>query len=229
MKCVILCAGKGTRMRFGIPKVLLKVNGKTLLAYITLQWSGLIDGYVIVVSKENERLIMENSGKAEFVVQKQRKGIADAILQAEPHIDNNFLVTLGDCLFNGEFNWEGAPSLGIGVWQTDNLVEINKSYLVEVVNGLVTKVTEKPNVHPADVDGPLNCGMGIYFLDRRVFDYIRKTPPSALYSLRSEVGITEVLQTMIDAGEKIVPIWFRGKYINVTYPEDLMKAEEVMK
>jgi dTDP-glucose pyrophosphorylase len=66
--------------------------------------------------------------------------------------------------------------------------------------------------------------MGVYFFDKRVFDYIRKTPPSAL---RSEVEITDVIQNMIDAGERIAPVWFKGKYINVTYPEDIRKAEEV--
>jgi len=226
MKCIIPCAGKSTRMNSNIPKVLLKVGSRTLLGHITLQWSDLVDGYVIVVSRENELLIRQHSGKAEFVVQDPLKGIADAILQTEPYVSDNFVVALGDCLHNGKFRWNGSPKQGIGVWKTGNLLEVNKSYLVDVERGQVKRVIEKPNMHPSDVGGPLNCGMGVYFFDRRVFDYIRKTPPS---TLRNEVEITNVIQNMIDSGEKITPIWFTGKYINITYPEDIKKAEEVLK
>ena len=36
------------------------------------------------------------------------------------------------------------------------------------------------------------------------------------------------LQQMIDNGEKITPVFFRGDYLNVTYPEDLVKAERLL-
>lgn len=67
--------------------------------------------------------------------------------------------------------------------------------------------------------------MGTYFFDKRVFDYIGGTPPSIL---RGEVKITDVIQYMIAAGEEIAPVFFRGNYINITYPENLKKAEEIL-
>ena len=222
MKCIIPCAGKGTRIGSIIPKSLIKINDHTILGHITWQWSDVIDEYVIVVNPENEAQIRQNSGKAKFVVQEEPKGLADAILQAEPHVNGKFIVHLGDCLFKGKFQVHRF-SLGIGVWKTDDLVEINKSYLVEE-DGLIRRVTEKPSIHPADMHDPLNCGMGVYFLDERVFDYIRR------YKGKPGGGdFTDVLQSMITAEEKITPIWFKGKYINITYPEDIKKAEEILK
>jgi len=34
---------------------------------------------------------------------------------------------------------------------------------------------------------------------------------------------------MIDSGEKLTPVIFRGKYLNITYQEDIKKAEELLK
>ncbi|MEK7842515.1 MAG: hypothetical protein AAB197_07555 [Deltaproteobacteria bacterium] len=33
----------------------------------------------------------------------------------------------------------------------------------------------------------------------------------------------------IDAGEKISPIFFKGDYLNITYTEDLKKAEKILR
>jgi len=224
MKLVIPCAGRGTRLGLDIPKALIPINGRTLLGHITHQWSDIVDGFVIVVSEENEQLLKQHSGNAEFIVQEPLRGIADAILQAEQCVKDRFVVELGDCFYSGVFREPGRFVQGVGVWKTKNLVEVNKSYLVDIKGDLVERVTEKPSLHPADVDGYLNCGMGTYFLDARVFNYIRETPPSVL---RNEVEITDVVQNMIDAGERISPVWFEGRYINLTYPEDLRKAEEI--
>ena len=68
--------------------------------------------------------------------------------------------------------------------------------------------------------------MGFYFFNKRVFDYIKLIKSSPL---RGEVEITDTIQNMIDSGEKMTPVFFRGNYLNVTYPEDLVKAERLLK
>jgi dTDP-glucose pyrophosphorylase len=83
----------------------------------------------------------------------------------------------------------------------------------------VLRVVEKPKVLPNHW-----CGLGYYFFDRRVFEYIRRTPPSAL---RGEIEITDVIQKMVDGGEPISPVPYRGHYINITFPEDIQRAASV--
>ncbi len=106
---------------------------------------------------------------------------------------------------------------GVGVWETGNVEAIKLSYSLDVGDNHVVHVSEKP-------EHVLNnlCGMGFYFLDKRAFEYIELTKPSPL---RGEVEITEALQNMIDNGERITPVLFRGSYLNITYPEDLARAE----
>jgi len=197
------------------------------LSHITYEWSGVVDSYVVVVSPQNERQIRghlkEVKRGVEFVTQPAPAGLADAILCAEPYVKGKFIVHLGDCIFRGKFEEEDANfDLGIGVWKTYDLDEINKSYLVGVspATGLVEDVIEKPNTTRQHG----NCGMGVYFLDERIFDYIRRYegPPGG-------GDFTSILQTMVDEGEKIVPVWFRGDYINITTPDDVKKAERIFR
>lgn len=222
MKCVIPCAGMGTRMGLGIPKVLLEVNGIPILGRIIGQWAGAVDRFVIIASPENEVEIREYlqgvARDTEVVIQKEPEGLADAILQSEPYVKGKFMVNLGDCLFRGKFE-EKPFDWGIGVWNSSNHYELRKSYGVDAKDGLVVKVEEKP----LNLFG-YKCGMGIYFLDSGVFDYIREA------NVDSGGGdFTGVIQNMIDVGENISPIWFGGNYINITYPEDLKIAEGMIK
>ena len=127
MKLVITCAGRGTRMKSHVPKVLHTINGRTLLGHITYQWSGIVDSYVLVVSPQNERQIrgaLKGVKNVEYVVQPASLGLADAIYQTRKLVKGDFIVNLGDCLFQGEFVDLPKGNLGIGVWETYDLDEI---------------------------------------------------------------------------------------------------------
>jgi dTDP-glucose pyrophosphorylase len=156
--------------------------------------------------------------KYEFIEQKELKGIGYAVSLAENYVDKKFILVLGDCLCKGNFNFPKDMEQGIGVWKTDNVEDIKRSYSVEIENGKVVKVVEKPKIIINNL-----CGMGFYFFDRIVFEYIKITPPSPI---RNEIEITDVIQKMIDGGEIIKPVFFDGFYINITYRDDIFLAEK---
>jgi len=220
MKCVIPCAGRSTRMGLGIPKPLLKVGDRTLLECVMEPWVGLVDGFVVVASKEN-RVEIEALGwsQVEVVVQSEPRGLADAIFQARGLVTGRFIITLGDCLYRGKWEGESLES-GIGVLRYFGDDEFRKSYAVSVDtdSGNVKRVTEKPKSESGGW-----CGMGTYFMDEGVFSYIRAA------SVKQGGGdFTEIIQDMIGFGEKIKPVWFVGEYVNVTYPEDLDVARRIL-
>lgn len=222
MKCIVLCAGKGKRLGLNIPKVLIPINGIPLLHHVVKMWEDSVDGFIFVLSYRYLEVIKLLPKNSIYVFQDTQRGIADAVLQVEPLIGTEaFVVALGDCIQKGE--WEiptRAPSLGVGVWETDKPDAIRRSYSVEIREEYISQVVEKPEVLPNKY-----CGMGTYFFDKRVFDYIRKTPISGL---RDEVEITDTLQLMINSEEKITPIFFMGDYLNITFPEDIKRAEEIL-
>ena len=220
MKCIIPCAGESSRMGY-VPKHLVKIAGKPLISHVVDAWEDSVDSFIFVLKRPATYMweyLPENSA---VVFQDEPKGLADAILRAEPYVDERFMVALGDCIYKGTFEEGGDFELGLGVWRTSDIEEIWKNYLVfiSIPEGLISRLIEKPRVNLPHG----NCGMGVYFLDKRIFDYIRKcevTPGGG--------DLTFVLQTMIDCGEEIHPVEFTGSYVNVGSPEDLLKAEEVL-
>jgi len=202
---------------------MIEINKKPILEYVIDYWKDYTKDFVFVVGYKKDQIInyvKQLPINAEFVEQKELNGIADALFHVQNYVPERFIVALGDCMYNGKFEAPKNLEQCIGVYKTNNVEEIKLNYSIEInKDKYVSKVIEKPN----NITNNL-CGMGVYFFKRSVFDYITRTKPS---SLRNEIEITDVIQKMIDAGEKITPAFLNGRYINVTNPDDLKKAEHL--
>ena len=83
---VILAAGKGTRMKSNLPKVLHEVGGKPMLRHVTTaaQAAGAIR-LVVVVGFGGEQVATVMGGEGlEYVTQAQQLGTGHAVAQAMP-------------------------------------------------------------------------------------------------------------------------------------------------
>ena len=99
---VILAAGKGTRMKSKVPKVLHSVLGQSMILHViqSLREAG-IQKIVVVLGHEAElvKKNLEHEENVEFVFQKEQLGTAHALRQAETvltDIDGHTLVVCGD-------------------------------------------------------------------------------------------------------------------------------------
>jgi glucose-1-phosphate thymidylyltransferase len=224
LKCVILCAGRGKRIipfSEEVPKVMITIKNKPALGFIIDYWKKYTKNFVFVVGYKKEQVmdyVRTLPINSEFVEQKHLKGIADAISYVENLVSDQFIVLLGDCVYNGTFNFPDELQQGVGVQKVDNPEYIKLNYSIKITDDIITQVVEKPKKIINDL-----CGMGVYFFNKKVFDYIKNTPAS---SLRNEIEITDVIENMIKSGEEIKPIFFKGEYLNITYPEDIKKAEK---
>jgi bifunctional UDP-N-acetylglucosamine pyrophosphorylase / glucosamine-1-phosphate N-acetyltransferase len=84
---VVLAAGKGTRMKSDLPKVLHEISGKTLLQYVLDAADGLEPASVsVVVGHKAEHLQARLGGRPQlrFALQEPQLGTAHAVLQVEP-------------------------------------------------------------------------------------------------------------------------------------------------
>ena len=84
---VVLAAGKGTRMRSELPKVLHRISGQTLLDYVLRAAGGLSPApRTLVVGHKAETVRAELSGQQDvrFAMQEPQLGTAHAVMQAEP-------------------------------------------------------------------------------------------------------------------------------------------------
>lgn len=87
---VVLAAGKGTRMRSALPKVLHKIAGQSMLAHVLATVSEVTGGVAVVigpgmdtVAAEAQRLVPS----ADVFVQASQQGTANAVIAARPALD----------------------------------------------------------------------------------------------------------------------------------------------
>ena len=100
---VILAAGRGTRMKSSLPKVLHCLAGRPILEHVLSVADGINQNkQVVVIGPEIKTIInpiIEKWPNIEFVIQSERLGTGDALKVAQPSIgeyDGDILVLYGD-------------------------------------------------------------------------------------------------------------------------------------
>lgn len=108
LSIVILAAGLGKRMKSGLPKVLSRVRGRSLIDYVLETALSLNPERVVVVTGHKRELVeqevrlkypSECGGKIIFSVQLEQKGTGDAVRSAMPSLEGvsgPVLILCGD-------------------------------------------------------------------------------------------------------------------------------------
>lgn len=99
LAAIIMAAGVGSRMKSSLPKVLHKVCQQPMLDYVLNECEGAGVKRAIVVAGPGGEVLAAVSGRAEVVVQNERKGTAHAVMQAAPALKDfggTVLVLAGD-------------------------------------------------------------------------------------------------------------------------------------
>ena len=229
MKAVVLVAGKGTRMEpltSNCPKVMLPVANKPILEHIlNSAIEAGIDGFVFITGYL-EKQIREYFGDGskwgvsiEYVQQKEQLGTANAIGCAKGHVDGAFFVLNGDMLI-------GQEDLKALLSRTEEAVICVKEVenpsdfgVLETENNRVVRIVEKPKNPPTNL-----ANAGIYLFRESIFDFIDKTKAS----VRNEFEITDSIQMLIDSGAAVGYSSLDGRWIDVGYSWDLLRANEYL-
>lgn len=226
LTCIIPCGGMGSRLGDiyqDQQKSMIIIGKKPLLGHIIDYWKRFTDNFIFITSYKNNDVkdyVDKLQINSKIIIEEKPEGIANALYLAKDYVKGNFILALGDCVQSGSFVFPEQFSQGIGVWRTADKENIKKNYSVELKENTISNIEEKPENPGNDL-----CGMGTYFLNKSVFDYIPKTKKS---EITGNVEITDVIRLMIDNGIKISPVFFEGGYLNVTYQADLDKARKIM-
>ena len=209
---VILCAGKGTRIKNLVnkkPKTLLEILGKPIINYQIeiLKKSG-IKEIVIVIGKngghikKNIHLNNYSDLKIKFFKDNEPKGIASSLYKARNYINNSFILFLGDIFVDkinlnkiiDKFNTTNSSCVIISTKESD-LNVIKKNFTVHLTGkSIVKKVIEKPKKPKSNIKG-----VGIYLFKKEVFNSIKYV--SKHKDIKKRYDITEVIQNLIDRGK----------------------------
>ena len=231
MKAVILAAGKGTRLRpltEDKPKVLVEVDDKPLIEYA---FDSLIDigvsEFVVVVGYKKEQIMERYDDEYRdvpitYAHQREQLGLAHALLTAEPYVDDDFMLMLGDNVFDANLgdvvNRQAEERADAAFLVEEVPWEEASRYGVCDTNeyGEITRVVEKPD------DPPSNLVMtGFYTFTPAIFHACHLVQPSD----RGEYELPDAIDLLIQSGRTIDAIRMDGWRIDVGYPEDREEAE----
>ncbi len=103
---IILAAGKGSRMKSSLPKVLHKVNNRTMIDSVVQSIKKITDDNIIAVIGHEAELLKSEIKKKEYnidiAIQEKLDGTASAVRSAIPYLKNetqNVVVLCGDSPF----------------------------------------------------------------------------------------------------------------------------------
>lgn len=228
MQAVFICGGKGTRLRprQAGPKSLVAIGGSTLLAGLVAhigRFHSSPKPPVVVVDaqdRETPEALANLLPGTRVVHQPQPDGVANALLLAQPHLDDVAIVTLGDLFLDGTF--ASIPrEAGLAFWRNAPTDETSSNFGIAArPDGFVSGVVEKPR----DARG-LQCGMGVYVLTSSAIACFQEAPVD---SRTGERGITDGIHAAIAAGIGFRAIPFSGYYKNVNSMSDVMAVEDYL-
>jgi len=115
VKGIILAAGKGTRMKSDIPKVLHRAAGRTMAEWAVNSAASVDNRPTVVVGHSKEEVMEILDGKADFVFQLEQKGTGHAVMMAKENIKGSdyTVITYGDMILLRKESIEGLVDLTI--------------------------------------------------------------------------------------------------------------------
>ena len=223
---VVLAAGRGTRMRpltDRRPKPLLPVGDRSLLERVFDAATDVVTEFVVVTGYRGDA-IREAVGESyrgypvHYVEQAEALGTAHAVAQAEPVVDDDFLVLNGDVVVDASLPRALADADGTAVAATEVADPRAYGVLSTAENGSLAGIVEKP------ADPPTNlANVGCYAFEPAVFEYIDRTPESE----RGEYEITTTIELLLDDDHRIDVAPYEGTWLDVGRPWELLEANEL--
>ena len=220
MQCVILAAGKGTRLRpltDNIPKPLVKVNDKTLLDHIVEALPSEVKELIMVVGYRGD-MIKDYCGSVfhgrpvTYVEQVEINGPAKALWLAKDLIKGRFLFMFADDI-HGKADLARAVSYSRSILATTSDNPERFGVIVRNPDGTIADMVEKPVSPSSNL-----VSTGPMVLDKNIFDF----PPEA--PIKDEYFMPEIIMRYKE--KYPIAVVEEQLWLAIGYPEDIERAEK---
>lgn len=233
MKALILSGGNGTRLRpltYTNAKQLLPLANKPILFHIIekIGKAGINDIGIIVGDTREEVIKTVGNGerwgiKISYLHQPAPLGLAHAVkTAAEFLMEDDFLMVLGDNVFNMELNplinkfYANNANSALLLHKVENPSQYG---VAAVEDTRITRLVEKPKGFVSDL-----IITGVYIFDKSIFTAIDNIEPSP----RGELEITDAIQKQLENGGRVTYELIQGWWKDTGKLEDILEANRLM-
>jgi glucose-1-phosphate thymidylyltransferase len=240
LKAIIPVAGIGTRLKpltNTIPKVLLNIAGKPMLAYLIDELVKVkkIDTIILIVGYLGEQVKEYiNSSypapvypdvKFDFVEQKEMLGLGHAVGLAKEYVKGDeVVIILGDTIF--EFDLDKFVSSEFSAIGVKDVEDITRFGIVESEKGRITRMIEKPS--GPEITKSKSAIAGLYYIKNSfgLFSSIEHIIRNNIRT-KNEYQLTDALQQMVDSGEHFILFEIQN-WFDCGKPETLLSTNQYL-
>ncbi|TCD46759.1 bifunctional UDP-N-acetylglucosamine diphosphorylase/glucosamine-1-phosphate N-acetyltransferase GlmU [Streptococcus sp. X16XC17] len=235
---IILAAGKGTRMKSDLPKVLHQVAGISMLEHVFRAVAAIEPEKVETIVGHKAELVQEVlEGQSHFALQSEQLGTGHAVMMAEEALaglEGQTLVIAGDTpLITGDslknlihFHVSHKNVATILTAQADNPFGYGR--IIRNADGEVLKIVEQKDANDFEKQVK-EINTGTYLLDnKRLFEALKDINTD---NAQGEYYLTDVISIFRKAGEKVGAYTLRDfdESLGVNDRIALATAEKVMR
>lgn len=207
---VVLAAGKGTRMKSKLYKVLHKVCGKTMVEHVVDAAQGVSPAEIVTIvgtgAGDVEKVLAD---KSKFAFQEKQLGTGDAVMTAREELgdkDGATLVVTGDTplfttdTFNELFKYHAEKGNAATVLTAEAPNPFGYGRIIRDDQGNVLRIVEQKDGKPEELKvKEINTGV-FCFDNKKLFEALKHVNND---NAQGEYYLTDVLEILRNSGERV--------------------------
>lgn len=207
---VVLAAGKGTRMKSKLYKVLHKVCGKTMVEHVVDAAQGVNPAEIVTIvgtgAGDVEKILAD---KSKFAFQEKQLGTGDAVMTAREELgdkDGATLVVTGDTplfttdTFNELFKYHAEKGNAATVLTAEAPNPFGYGRIIRDDQGNVLRIVEQKDGKPEELKvKEINTGV-FCFDNKKLFEALKHVNND---NAQGEYYLTDVLEILRNSGERV--------------------------
>jgi bifunctional UDP-N-acetylglucosamine pyrophosphorylase/glucosamine-1-phosphate N-acetyltransferase len=230
LSVVVLAAGKGTRMKSALPKVLHSISGRPMIWHILKEASKLSDDITVVLGHEAEavRKVIEKDFDVRTSIQDlERYPGTGGALRGLSFKHDRVVILNGDMPLVQAQELAKFAKIDADIVMSVIEMEDPSGYgRVVIEDGEVQRIVEQKDATPAEL-AIKSVNAGVYAIKRELLE--RYIPRLSNDNAQKEYYLTDIIEMAKKDGYTIKPLFVKEEsFKGVNSKADLATAEEIM-